>query len=168
MRIVDNQRGSNNLMYRHGLKGTRIYNIRRGMKQRCFSPTKESDKINYFDKGIVVCEDWMDITNFNSWAINNGYDDTLTIDRIDSNGNYEPSNCRWVTVQVNNRNRDFKKVKNKYIGVNMRKSGKFRSTVKVDSKEVYLGIFNTQEEALNARNEYIVKNKLLGFKIQEL
>ena len=60
---------------------------------------------NYGGRGIKVCDEWNSFENFYKWAVNNGYEDNLTIDRIDCNGNYEASNCRWVTVekQCNNK-----------------------------------------------------------------
>ena len=56
---------------------------------------------DYGGRGISICQDWQDdYMNFYNWAINNGYDETLTIDRINVNGNYEPSNCRWADTKT--------------------------------------------------------------------
>ena len=84
---------------------SRLYHIYNGIKQRCYYPKAASYKW-YGAKGIVMCDEWKnDFMSFYNWAITNGYFDRLTIDRIDSNGNYEPSNCKWVTYkqQANNR-----------------------------------------------------------------
>jgi hypothetical protein len=87
----------------HGLKGTRIYRIWSSMRNRCGHVGK--GKRNYADRGIRVCDEWQKLDAFNAWARANGYDDGKQIDRIDNDGDYEPSNCRWVTQQENLNNR---------------------------------------------------------------
>lgn len=89
---------------KHGFYGTRLYEIWRAMKKRCYLKTHVQYD-NYGGRGIVVCDEWKDNSkNFFNWAMENGYRDDLTIDRIDVNSNYEPSNCRWVDWKTQNRN----------------------------------------------------------------
>lgn len=90
---------------KHGMEGTRLYHIWCGMKCRCSCPTNK-DYPNYGGRGIDVCEEWKnDFSVFMKWAFANGYTDELTLDRIDTNGNYCPGNCRWATnlTQQNNK-----------------------------------------------------------------
>lgn len=90
----------------HGMWGTRIYRIWKAMKNRCNNPNTPDYKKWYGSKGVKVCDEWQaDFMAFYRWAIDNGYHDTLSIDRIDPFGNYEPNNCRWATAkeQANNK-----------------------------------------------------------------
>ena len=88
----------------HGMKKTRLYRIWAGMKDRTTNPNSKY-WIDYGGRGISLCDEWFDFENFMEWAISNGYTEELTLDRVDVNRNYEPSNCRWATYleQENNR-----------------------------------------------------------------
>ena len=93
---------------KHGLSNTRFDNIRHGMIQRCYNKNNLYYK-NYGNRGIKVCDEWLDkktgLITFYNWSIKNGYSDELTLDRIDVNGNYEPSNCRWTTMKEQENNK---------------------------------------------------------------
>lgn len=90
---------------KHGFYGTRIYNIWTGMKDRCYSEKCPQYK-HYGGRGIRLCEEWANNPkNFCEWAMANGYKENLTIDRIDCNGDYSPNNCRWVTMDEQQRNK---------------------------------------------------------------
>lgn len=89
----------------HNKAYTRIYNIWGHMKDRCNREKSHAYK-NYGGRGVKVCDEWADsFENFYDWAMNNGYEDNLTLDRIDVNGNYEPANCRFITMKEQNRNK---------------------------------------------------------------
>lgn len=90
---------------KHGLSQTRLYNTLDAMHRRCEDESNKSYSA-YGARGIRVCKEWAieNVASFVNWALKNGYKDGLQIDRIDVNGNYEPSNCRWVTKKENARN----------------------------------------------------------------
>lgn len=91
--------------YVHGLSHTRLHYIWRSMKERCYIPHYKAYK-NYGARGIVMCDEWRDnFLAFYNWSMEHGYEENLSIDRIDTNGNYCPENCRWVTCSTQNRNK---------------------------------------------------------------
>lgn len=91
---------------------TKLYHVYHGMLQRCYNSNNPKWNI-YGGKGIKVCDEWIsDYEIFKEWAYNNGYKDGLTIDRIDSNKNYEPSNCQWITLSENSVKSNIGKHKN--------------------------------------------------------
>ena len=110
------QCGEDHINYKHGLYKSRLYGIWSNMKTRCHTSTYYLYK-HYGARGIIVCDEWKnDFQTFYKWAMENGYGEDLTIDRIDVNGNYEPSNCRWVDRVLQCKNR----TSNHYITFNGR------------------------------------------------
>lgn len=90
---------------KHNLSSTRIYKIYLGIKKRCYNKKCHNYK-NYGARGIIMCDEWLnDFMKFYDWSLKNGYKNDLSIDRINVDGNYEPSNCRWANkeTQCNNK-----------------------------------------------------------------
>ena len=103
--FITDRHGHLNPNYKDGRKSTRLYGIYANIKSRCYNSNVPSYK-RYGARGITICQEWQnDFKAFYDWAISHGYSDELTIDRIDNDGNYEPSNCRWVSVKEQSTNR---------------------------------------------------------------
>ena len=88
-----------------------LYGRWNAIKQRCDNPSNPKYHL-YGGKGISLHEDWRNFHSFKDWSLSNGYKRHLTIDRIDNNGNYEPSNCRWVNQKVQQNNRSNNRIIN--------------------------------------------------------
>ena len=146
----------------HGLKSNKFYKTWNHMVGRCNNPKDRGYK-NYGGRGITVCEEWLDVVNFVAWAEKTHPNiEGLSLDRIDNDKGYSPENCRWadrVTQAVNRR-----KMRNNtsgFVGIYWNKdSKKWDAKIGVNSKLVNIGTFPLIENAIEARDNYIIENKL--------
>ena len=86
---------------KYKVRNRKLYFVWRDIKMRCDDISNK----RYGGRGITICNEWLNFDNFALWALNNGYKEGLSIDRINNDGNYEPSNCRWVTMKEQCRNK---------------------------------------------------------------
>jgi len=106
---LDAQWGRDNT--KHGMCYSRIYHTWQAMRTRCKWTGSARDRINYYGRGIRVCDDWnSSFESFRDWSLSNGYQDDLSIDRINNDGNYEPSNCRWATCKEQQSNTSYNRM----------------------------------------------------------
>lgn len=139
---------------RHGYHGTRVYNIWVNIVKRC--EIKSSGNYKYYGgRGIKVCDEWRYSPKaFCDWALENGYKDNLTIDRIDVNGDYEPNNVCFITHKENcapGKRRLRKDNKTGVTGVSMSKSGSYEVYKTINGKQTYIGCRKTLEEAIKLK-----------------
>jgi len=90
-------------LIKHGESHTKLHKVWSSMKKRCLNLNDKGYK-NYGGRGIAVCNEWLEFIPFRDWAVNNGYKEGLQINRINNDGNYEPSNCNWISHKENGRN----------------------------------------------------------------
>ena len=137
----------------HGMSNTRLNVIWNKMTQRCHNPVSPNYQ-RYGGRGITICDEWRnDFQAFHDWAVTHGYSDNLTIDRIDNDGNYEPSNCRWATVAEQNRNKGHQANNTSGItGVRFNVTRqKWTAHIGHKGKLISLGCYATIEQAAEAR-----------------
>ena len=156
-------RGSGN-----GYGGHPLNVVWHGMIYRCYKKEHQQYK-NYGARGIAICDEWKNsFDTFFNWCINNGWEYGKYIDRKENDGNYEPSNCRFVSKAISSRNqRKFKNNKSGYTGINYHKKNEaWYSTIYADGVNICIGMFKDKINAVKARNEFIIQYNLSGFKIQ--
>ena len=158
----------------HGLGTNKFFPTWNGMCRRCNNPKDISYK-NYGGRGITVCEEWMDIRNFVAWAEATypnieGY----TLDRIDNDKGYSPENCRWVDKSTQAINQRMRRTNTSgFVGVTWAKNkGKWSARVQIFKRGKHIGYYLSKEEAVQARDNYIIQNNLphklsTGYKREE-
>jgi len=138
-----------------------LYRAWDNMRRRCTNPSHPQHPY-YGGRGIRICEAWRtDPVAFVAWAASAGWEKGLQLDRIDNDGNYEPSNCRWTTRAVQSRNtrRLFAHNKTGYRGVSQR-GNRWRAHIVVDNRQRYLGQFKSPKQAAHAYDAYVIRHDL--------
>ena len=147
---------------KHKQTNTRLYNIWTSMKQRCFNK-KTNNYQKYGDRGIKVCDEWLEFEDFYKWSMLNEYEDNLTIDRKNNDLGYCPDNCRWTNhfIQQSNKIRLSAKNTSGYRGVTSRgKKCNYRVFVTNKNTTIYLGSYKTALEGAIVRDKYIIEKNL--------
>ena len=159
----------------HGKSKSKLYALWYRIKTRCYN--KNAPQYNWYGaRGIGMQGSWIhDFISFEKYVVSlDNYNKKnigcqgLSIDRINNNGNYEEGNLRWSTKTIQQRNRGmFKNNKTGYTGVcHTKNKSKFKSSIRVNTKLIHLGVKETAAEAYQLRVDYILKHKLEGFEIK--
>lgn len=156
-KVKDNFIGSRKT---HGQSTSRLYSVWSSMKSRC-NNKKVHNYTRYGGRGIKVCSEWSEsFLLFKEWAYNNGYTEGLTIDREDNDIGYTPTNCRFVTVAVQNINKGTMSTNTSgHTGVNLH-GGMWVARIRVHGSMVQIGRYQSKEDAYRARVDYIENNNL--------
>lgn len=137
----------------HGLSNTKLFMIWQDMIKRCTKKNHHAYKY-YGGRGINVYKDWQNnFITFYNWSIQNGYKEGLAIDRIDNNGNYEPNNCRWVTMSIQCKNR-------RKVDTTFSKNPKARKIVKLDLLDNYICTYDCIKSAMIDNNINLLSSSI--------
>jgi hypothetical protein len=139
----------------HHMSKSKIYPVWQNMKDRCINANNHSYD-RYGGRGIKVCAEWLNPDSFFEWALNNGYEEGLQIDRIDNDGDYCPENCRWVDRAINQQNKGvYTSNSSGYKGVHQ-SGNKWIARVYYNKSYYYLGVFVSAKEAGIAYNDWVI------------
>ena len=146
----------------HGMSSNKFYKTWHSMIYRCNNPKNKKYK-DYGARGITVCEEWLDVANFVAWAESTHPNiEGVSLDRIDNDKGYSPENCRWADRSTQGTNQRMKSTNTSgFVGVYWDISkNKWDAKIGVNSKLVHIGTFPLLENAIEARNNYIIENEL--------
>lgn len=155
--------GENANNYKHGLSKYYLYKLWKDIKYRCLPNYKKH--LFYYDKGVRVCDEWLhDPVSFYNWALSNGWEEGLTIDRDDNDKGYSPDNCRFVTMAVNNWNRGLLQSNNTsgYRSVRICDNGTYSYQIRSKFKNINKSVFGflTVKDAAIARDKFVLENNI--------
>ena len=148
--------------FKHGLESNRFYSTWNGVIQRCNNPNS-SGYYKYGARGITVCEEWLDVKNFVAWAeATHPNISGVSLDRIDNDGAYSPENCRWADKTTQAINQSISKNNTTgFVGISYKiRDGVWVASISVNNTRKHIGSFLTIEEAVLARDNYIIQNNL--------
>lgn len=146
----------------HGLSSNKFYSTWLSMRGRCINPKDRGYK-DYGARGITVCEEWLNVSNFIAWCeMTHPNIEGYTLDRIDNDKGYSPDNCTWsdkTTQAINQRMQ--KNNTSGFVGITWHTfSNRWMVRVNINRQRVNIGYFKTIEEAVQARDNYIIENNL--------
>ncbi len=156
----------------HGDSSTQLYKVWNNMRKRIYNPSNPNYP-NYGGRGIKICKEWETYPPFKAWALSNGYSPSLSIDRVDNDGNYTPANCRWADKTTQARNTRILRKNNTsgYRGVTFfTRDRAWKAQITVGNLHINIGLYSSKVEAAKAYNKYIMENSLKDYplnKIQE-
>ena len=139
-----------------------MYSIWNHMLYRCYNKNFKQFS-DYGGRGITVCEEWLDVKNFIDWVENkSNWEEGLTLDRINNNKGYSPDNCTFSirTIQAINQRQQINNTSG-YVGVTWAEArGKWHARVQIFKRGKHIGYYLSKEEAVQARDNYIIENNL--------